>query len=182
MNETQVRTPVIGELVFIESNRKGHAGTAARVDKLHELGGRFRVHGYEASTDTTEFFEWYEAEELSPLKNATFMEFGEGLMTISQGGLWCFVHPELLRLTPTDAAKARAYDALVAQLGELAQRWEDLYAKEADSRKANYMYYAGFSGAAYQVRKALTHAQLVADEPPISDDPEVVTRKFEVTE
>lgn len=85
----------------------------------------------------------------------------------------------------TDAAKAKAYDALVAQLGGMTQEWQANYLRNVSDQTDNmytHGYRFGKQDAASQVRAVLMHAQLVADEPPVSDDPEVETRKFETVD
>lgn len=83
----------------------------------------------------------------------------------------------------TDAAKARAYDALTTQLNmllELAPNDPPRMSKYLNSSGAHED--MGRYDMANRIRAALTHAQRVADEPSHSDDPEVETRRFETVE
>lgn len=80
----------------------------------------------------------------------------------------------------TQEQKARAYDALVAQMNVLLE-----LAPNEPPRMSKYLHETdahedmGRYDMARRIRNALAHAQLVADEPAFE---EVDTKRFEVTE
>lgn len=83
----------------------------------------------------------------------------------------------------TQEQKAKAYDMLTTQLNGLVQQFEGAFANLGGGlNMVGYGYLRGKADAAEAIRAALTHAQLVADEPPHSDDPEVETKRFETVE